>query len=245
MSSYTLLHTNDLHNRLSPGQADRLGMLRVSLGRRGLLLDAGDAISAGNVTFRPGGEPILDRMSGAGYDAMVIGNREFHFTRAGFEAKVQQARFPILCSNLRARDSAGLLPVLPSLRCVLEDGFRVALFGLTVPMITEAMLVRRVSAFVFGNPLHTAERLVAQLRPECDLLVCLSHLGLGKDRELAQRVGGIDLIIGGHTHALLETGERVGNTLIVQAGSHGRYLGRVQVEFKEGKAFLTANIEPL
>jgi 2',3'-cyclic-nucleotide 2'-phosphodiesterase (5'-nucleotidase family) len=70
-------------------------------------------------------------------------------------------------------------------------------------------------------------------------------MGLGKDRELAQRVAGVDLIIGGHTHALLETGERVGDTLIVQAGCYARHLGRVQVEFKEGKAFLTANIEPL
>ena len=86
---YTILHTNDFHNHLLPQQAERLRELRAGLGDNGLLLDAGDAISSGNVTYKPGGEPILDVMSDAGYDAMTIGNREFHFSQAGFCAKVE------------------------------------------------------------------------------------------------------------------------------------------------------------
>ncbi len=69
-----------------------------------LLLDAGDAVSAGNVGVRPGGEPILTRMSDAGYDAMTLGNREFHVADTLLRHKISKARFPILCANIRWKD---------------------------------------------------------------------------------------------------------------------------------------------
>jgi 2',3'-cyclic-nucleotide 2'-phosphodiesterase (5'-nucleotidase family) len=245
MPTVTLLHTNDFHNHLTPDKAARLAALRSSLGESGLLLDAGDAGSSGNVTFKPGGEPILELMSDSGYDAMTVGNRDFHFSQVGFTAKLFRARFPVLCANVRPRDPSSPLPAVPSITKTLVNGFRVTVLGLTVPMITERMLVRKVSAYVFDDPIETAARLIPDLRPHCDLLVCLTHIGLGKDRELAARVPGIDLIIGGHTHALLEEGERVENTLVVQAGAHGRCFGTVQVMMEEGVQRLKANIEPL
>lgn len=245
MPTITFLHTNDFHNRFTSLQAARLATLRKALGSDGLLLDAGDAISAGNVTYKPAGEPILERMSEAGYDAMAVGNREFHLTEAGFCAKVRCARFPVLCANVRAREEKIALPVQPALFRTLAGGVRVGIFGLTVPMITERMLVRKVSAYVFDDPLRKAAELVPAYRAQCDLLICLSHIGLGKDRELAAAVPGIDLIIGGHTHAVLETGERVKDTLIVQAGYYGHSLGIVTVEMTEGHRRFEAKIEPL
>ncbi len=242
-----IYHTNDFHNHLLPQQAERLRALRADLGSGGLFLDAGDAVSAGNVTYHPGGEPILETMSDIGYDAMTVGNREFHFTRAGFVAKLCKARFPILCANVRARGEGteGRLPSVDHIRTVLKSGLRIAVFGLTVPMITEKMLVRRVSAYVFEDPIRTAESLVPLLRPDCDLLVCLSHIGIARDRELAARIDGIDLIIGGHSHVTLPEGERVGDTLITQAGWRGRSLGKVTVSIQKGRPVLSANIEPL
>ena len=112
-------------------------------------------------------------------------------------------------------------------------------------MISERMLVRRVSAYVFDDPISTAQRIVPTLRPECDLLICLSHIGLNSDRLLAMKVPGIDLIVGGHTHATLPEGERAGETLIVQAGWWGHSFGRVSVELREGRLSLSANIGPL
>src|SRR5689334_23789135 len=101
-SVLTILHTNDFHNHLTEAQAEHLRQARQEAGEAVLLLDAGDAIASGNVTFRPGGEPILDLMSDVGYDVMTVGNREFHFSRMGFHAKLSRARFPVLCANVRA-----------------------------------------------------------------------------------------------------------------------------------------------
>jgi 2',3'-cyclic-nucleotide 2'-phosphodiesterase (5'-nucleotidase family) len=263
----TLLHTNDLHNHLTEAQAHRLRLLHESLAPSGLLVDAGDAVASGNITFRPGGEPILERMSEIGYDAMTVGNREFHFSQTGLQCKLSRAAFPVLSANMRPARSGtrslgrtateeGIapyaepltdLPVRPYILLTTPSGWRVVLFGLTVPMITERMLSRKVSAAIFDPPLRTAQSLVPELRAkyEPDLLIALTHIGIAQDRLLAESVSGIDLIIGGHTHVVLEQGERVGETLIVQAGSHGRYVGRVEAQREAGRLHLRAKLETL
>lgn len=257
---FTLLHTNDSHNNLRLGQSELLRRLRFAIQDRGLLLDAGDAVASGNITFHFAGETILNAMSVIGYDAMTVGNREFHFTRRGFECKLRLARFPILCANIRSDHlnavSDGKLPTIPFIISDLgvhkpsnvefvNDVFinensngnltgtlRVAIMGLTVPMITEKMLIRHASAYVFEDPLQVAARLAVEIRSFAnpDIVVALTHIGLQQDRMLAKAVPEIDLIIGGHSHDILEHGERVGDTLIVQSGSHSRYLGRVEIQ---------------
>ena len=278
---YTLLFTNDFHNHLNTAQADYLRRMRLALGPRGLMLDAGDAVGSGNITFRPGGEPILNTLSDIGYDAMTVGNREFHISQIGFNSKTALARFPVLCANIhrqtanmtRQEQAEGIdRQRLPTQSYFMRDFllsaghtgqtdnpvskayFRVVIIGLTVPMVTTRMAARKISAYVFDDPIATASELVPRLRAEHkpDLMVALTHIGIAQDRKLAQSMSGIDLIIGGHTHVVLEQGERVGSTLIAQAGSHGRFVGRVDVEVDVEAAMglserprLTASLSPL
>lgn len=265
--SFTLLHTNDFHNKLSQAQADRLRLLRESVGEAGLLLDAGDAVGAGNVTFNPVGEPILDKMSRAGYDAMTVGNREFHISRYGFHSKLSCAKFPVLCANVRpsrskeepvpltsnsgnesARADNADPPVVPYIYREMRSGWRVVVLGLTVSMVTERMAARHLSAYLFSDPIRTAMELAPRLRQEYkpDLLIALTHIGLRQDRKLAEAVPEIDLIIGGHSHDRLEQGEQVGHTLICQTGSYGHHFGRVVADRgNDGTLILKATLEPL
>ena len=188
---FTLLHTNDFHNHLTATQADTLRRLRQAVGEQGLLVDAGDAVASGNVTFRPWGETILKTMNHIGYDAMTVGNREFHVARVGFHCKVGLAQFPILCANVRssgrawesaqAVSSASIVaeetlfdkgranidpPVCSHIVRELqnEDGttLKVVIFGLTVPMVTERMTARHASAYLFEQPIATALKMVPQ-----------------------------------------------------------------------------------
>lgn len=232
MSRLVILHTNDLHNRLIKREERTARLVEAVQTERAnppvLLLDAGDAVGSGNLTFNPAGEPILDRMSEIGYHAMTVGNREFHFTEAGFRTTLNRARFPVLCANIRARGDA-MLPVQSHLILETPAG-RVGIFGVTVPMITERMLSRHISAYVFDDPVSKGCELAEQLRQQVDLLIALTHIGLTRDIELAQNAQSIDLIIGGHSHSVLEQPLREGSVVIVQAGCHARYLGRVEVE---------------
>lgn len=233
MNELVILHTNDLHHRLirRPERAQRLReQIEAERAHGGtvLLLDAGDAVSAGNLTFNPGGEPILDLMSDLGYDAMTVGNREFHLTELGFLTTLGRARFPVLCANIRARGEARL-PVQPYIILHTPVG-RVGIVGLTVPMITERMLSQHVSAYVFDDPVQRGCELAEELHPQVDLLIALTHIGLPQDVRLAQRTSAINLIVGGHSHSVLEQPLWEGKVPIVQAGCHARYLGRVVLQ---------------
>ena len=83
----------------------------------------------------------------------------------------------------------------------------------------------------------TANRLAARLkRRGCDLIVCLSHLGLNGDTDLARKSANIDLIIGGHSHSFLEEPVKEQNkegreVVVVQTGAYGVYAGRIDITF--------------
>ncbi len=230
MPTVHILHTNDFHNHLSATQAAFIQQRREAL-PGSLLLDAGDAVSAGNVGVRPGGEPILTLMSDIGYDAMTLGNREFHVADALLRAKLSKARFPVLCANVGWREDQGeTLPIVAHLLKTLENGLRVAVFGLTVPMVTARMAARVVSAFVFGDAIETARAQIALLRPQADILVALTHIGVREDERLARACPELDLIIGGHSHVVLTAPQVVDGVPIVQGGWFGHYLGYVTLE---------------
>ena len=231
MTTLHLLHTNDFHNHLSPAQAETIRLARAK-NENVLLLDSGDAISAGNVGVRPGGEPILTLMSETGYDAMALGNREFHVADALLRLKIGKANFPILSANIRWRDDHGeTLPTVPHFLKTLPNGLRVGVFGLTVPMVTTRMAARLVSAFVFDDPVSTARKQIALLRPNVDALIALTHIGLREDERLAAACPEMDLILGGHSHNVLEELKVVGGVPIAQAGWFGHWLGMTTLEW--------------
>ena len=223
--SLTLLHTNDFHNHLTPAQAAFIKAEKAKC-ENVLLLDSGDAISAGNVGVRPGGEPILTLMSETGYDAMTLGNREFHVADTLLRLKLSKAEFPILSANIRWRDDkGGLLPTVSSFVKTLPNGLRVAVFGLTVPMVTPRMTARLVSAFVFDDPAQAAKEQIVRLRSEADIVIALTHIGLREDERLAAACPELDLIVGGHSHDKLYAPLVVNTVPIVQAGWFGHFLG--------------------
>ncbi len=261
MARISIFHTSDMHNKLTRHLADRLHALKES-SPDSLMLDSGDAIWAGNVFWRPGGEPILDLMNSVPYDAICMGNREFHFLEIGVNSKTSRANFPVLSANLRRkrgaeRPDSPLLPGEgPGVRfsrraCVApfvkfeRDGLRIAVFGLTVPCITERMLARKISDFYFDQPMAAAAEIVPKLRPECDILIALTHIGIRVDRELAASVEGIDLILGGHTHTITQEPERVGRTFIIHHGFFAHYVGKVNVEARPEGISVTNELIPL
>jgi len=227
VSRLVILHTNDMHNVLARDEQRAARLMEIVEAERAnppvLLLDAGDAIGAGNLTFNPAGEAILERMTAIGYHAMTIGNREFHLTEIGFTTKLNRARFPVLCANVRARGNARL-PVRSHLILETPVG-RVGIFGVTVPMITGRMLSHHVSAYVFDDPIRVGAEMAERLRPQADLLIALTHIGLKQDIELAKRAPQIDLIIGGHSPPGLGEPHRGGGVAVVQAGRCTRGVG--------------------
>jgi len=118
------------------------------------------------------------------------------------------------------------------------DNLNIGVFGLSTPETKYKTNPNNVKGIEFANPIETAKNMTELLRKNCHIVIALSHLGLDKSSEftserLAKEVHGIDLIIDGHSHTILEHGMKVNNTVIVQAGAHGEFLGKVILKIKD------------
>jgi len=247
----TLLHTNDPHGRIYlPGQAQGLTRLATLVRRvraempNVLLLDAGDLIHGTPEEKAFEGKPMIGAMNALQYDAATAGNHEFDFGQRITRQAIEMARFPLLSANVLDEKTGlpwgGLKPYI-----IKEvQGFRIAIFGLTTPDTVKIQFPRTLQGIRFADPIETARALVPKLRQRADVVIFLSHLGYNPDRALAEAVGGIDIILGGHSHTRLAEQVWVGETLIMQTGAHGKALGRADVLIERennGRARLSIN----
>lgn len=256
-----LLYQNDLHGYLEPSDAEngswggiaRIAHIVQSWRSRhpgGVLwLDAGDAFHGAPLASLLDGDPVVDVLNAAGLDAMALGNHDFNFGQARLVELMEQARFPILSANtvrfdanapVGAPGGFGLVaatgePLAPPVAFFDVAGIRVAVLGLTTPNTGTSMHPGAVAGLAFQDPVAVAAAWVPVLRKRADLVIALTHIGYSVDRELAAAVPGIDVIVGGYTHTLLEGAEQVGDTLIVQAGEFGRYLGVLELTVEGGR----------
>lgn len=219
MADLRFLLTNDLHGQLSQEKLAFLMQLRQSADA---YFDTGDAVKSGNLGVPLGQEAVWERLRQANVTVGVPGNRESHVLQQAATAKFDGASHPIVCANWKFRD--GRL-YLPEARIWEQNGLRIGAFGIMVPMVTERMASAAISAFLWDQPIPTAQRVAARLRPQVDLLIALTHIGLPQDRRLAEACPELDLILGGHSHDALEAPEIANGVPICQAGSHARFVG--------------------
>jgi 5'-nucleotidase / UDP-sugar diphosphatase len=212
---------------------------------RCFLIHAGDEFSvkadqpqtAGTaLTFGTQGEANVRVLKALRFDLWTPGNGEFYGGFPNLQARIKQAEFGVLTANVTLRKDGQPL----GKAYVIEQAgpVKVAFFGLC--WIRPETL--RQLPLAMADALETAKKLVPELRTQADLVVAVTHIGLGNDRRLAAAVDGLDLILGGHSHDRLPRGE-LANTpsgrkiLICQAGEYLHDLGRADMKLvcKEGK----------
>jgi 2',3'-cyclic-nucleotide 2'-phosphodiesterase (5'-nucleotidase family) len=196
-----------------------------------LLLDAGDLAQGSPVSDATRGSSMVEIMNREGYDATVVGNHDLEWGIKPLEDMASQASFPFLAANMSdarsGRDISGIQPyVIKEL-----NGLKVGIVGVTTPEIRDITTSDDVRNLSISSPEESLQRTIPRMKRDgADLVVVLSHNGLDRDRELASRVKGIDVIVGGHSHLETEKPVKVGDTLIVQAGSRGARVGRLDIE---------------
>jgi 2',3'-cyclic-nucleotide 2'-phosphodiesterase (5'-nucleotidase family) len=129
-------------------------------------------------------------------------------------------------------------------------GVRFGIIGLTYPS-SAIIKASAVQGLKFSSGTEAVRKYLPEVRQQSDIVIVLSHLGLASsypgqdgDTELAMAVPGIDIIVGGHSHVELRNARRVGDALIVQAGSKGKYLGRLELTIdKKTKKIVSAKAQ--
>ncbi|UFJ39711.1 bifunctional metallophosphatase/5'-nucleotidase [Brevibacillus humidisoli] len=227
-----ILHTNDIHSHFEHMAqiCSCLKEKRAQWEQQGghvLTVDIGDHADRSRMkTEATWGHANVEVLNHSGYQYVTIGNNEgLTFPKEQLDGLYQHAAFTVVVSNL-IDGTSEQLPAWASPYVIHEwDGFRVALLGVTAAFGT----FYRLLGWEVMDPLPLIKRQVRELRPQVDAIIVLSHLGYGADKQMAAELEGIDVILGGHTHHLLEHGEQVGSVLIAQAGKFGDYVGHVQL----------------
>ncbi len=224
MPNLRILHTNDIHGKLT---SEKLSFLLSRRQDADVYFDSGDAVKAGNLALPIRPDPVWGDFRRADITASVPGNRESHIIPSGLKAKFEGRRHPVLCANWRTRN--GSLVWLDSLVKQVGD-IRVGVFGVMVPMVTPNMKTQAASQYLWDPPVESVKEIIADLRPQVDVLIALTHIGLTQDRILAEAYPQLDIILGGHSHDVLEKPEVVGGVPIAMGGSHGRFIGRYEIK---------------
>lgn len=257
----TILHTNDLHAHAEPTniakkpyggyarQATLIQRFRKS-DPNVILLNAGDTFQ-GTLYFNVyEGLVDLTYMNYIGYQAMTIGNHEFDRGPSTLATFVKQAAFPVLSANLDFTAEPALSGLVQPTTILTVNGEKVGIVGATTPDVPN-----------ISNPgpnvkvldlVPTIQKSVDDLTKQgINKIILLSHLGYEEDLELAPKVKGIDVIVGGHSHTPLALPTITGfpksrgdyptmtkgldgaPVAVVQAWEWGKVLGRLQVDFDQ------------
>jgi 5'-nucleotidase len=183
---------------------------------RVLHLDGGDCFQGAPIFNFYSGEAEIKTLSAMGVDAMIVANHEFDrgALNLGIQLK-QNASFPILAANYLLEDPEE--PGASPLGAILQPFTVFDVEGLKVAVIGMGNLSSLTSIYDSPNrlgitPLNTTE--VAQfyvdlLRPTVDVIVMVSHLGLEVDERMIETTTGIDVVLGGHNHIVLQPPKRV------------------------------------
>jgi 5'-nucleotidase / UDP-sugar diphosphatase len=268
-----IFHINDLHSHVFEHGRYTFGTLAAKVkearaaageGTSGPLSEEGDRavlfLSAGDDLIGTSldhfvayggddfiGHPAYTAYALEGVDAVTLGNHDFDMGLSTLKRSIEtNAAFPVLSANL---EHGGVLEglVFPAAIAVLK-GLRVGIIGLTTPGQCRS---REGSFYTISDPQEAVTNIVETIRPHCDVIILLSHLGLALgstfaavkgfgDTELAMQLppGEVDLIVGGHTHDLLhpEGLDRryvINGIPVLQAGCNGQYLGHAQLHIKD------------
>jgi sulfur-oxidizing protein SoxB len=219
------------------GGLDRIATIvnaiRAERGQRVVFLDGGDTWQNSYTSLASKGQDMVDCMALLKPDAMV-GHWEFTLGAERVKELVDQLGFPFLAQNVR--DTEWNEPVFEPMVMLERGGVRIAVIGQALPYTPIANPRWMIPNWSFGIRENDIKVNVEKARKDgAALVVLLSHNGFDVDYKLAGRVPGIDVILTAHTHDALPEVVKVGKTLMVASGSHGKFVSRLDLDVREGE----------
>lgn len=273
-ADYTLhvLHINDLHSRIEPINAfdstcsakdaeenkcfggvarvaTKINELRDSLqaeGKNVIVLDAGDQFQGSLMYTTYKGAVEAEFMEKIGFDAMAVGNHEFDDGPDGLGDFLDKVSFPVISGNLDVSRNNRLGGRVQN-HVVLEVGGEK--IGIISALATDTVDTSSPGPdVIFQDEIDSLKADVAALEAEgVTKIIALTHVGYSKDMEIAAKVAGVDLVVGGHSHTYLSASdpdrhgpyptwvdaEAGGIVPVVQAYAYSKYVGHVELTFDD------------
>ena len=232
-----ILSVNDMHANIDlfPKFATMVDSLRGVYPDL-LLFSAGDNRTGNPVNdqYDPVNYPMITLMNEVGFDLCAVGNHEWDGNIVNLQNDIKRAKFPFLCANVFIPQTVDL-DIKPFVT-MERQGVKMAVVG---------MIEVRHDGIPGAHPdnlkmvsfkrAHDVLPEYKYLRSQNDVVILLSHCGVEDDMELAQATPWLDVIIGGHSHTLIEHPMKTNGVLVTQSGSHLKYATLVKIKVKDHK----------
>jgi 5'-nucleotidase len=257
VQNLTILHSNDTHSQVESleegkrdahcgGYARRMGFItqQRELDPNILLLDGGDFCQGTPYFNFYHGRVEVEAMNYMKYDVVTLGNHEFDYGVDTLAAMLKTAKFDIVCANYDVTNSP-LEDIVKPYTIIRRGNLRIGVFGIGVEptgLITE----KNFHPLQYLDPVTTAQEIADMLKnkKKCDIVICISHQGThpgqnGKmsDIELAEATRNIDIIIGAHSHKIVNNlyikNQDGDSVLLAQVGKAGARIGKIELKMTE------------
>ncbi len=212
-----ILHSNDVHGALE-GYAymKTLYDWYSFKGANVILADVGDFSQGSIYVSTNKGKAAIDMMNTVGYDLVTLGNHEFDFGYANLMENLSNANFTTLCCNVILDETSE--PILPATSVYELNGLKIAFVGVETPETATKVnpgMIKEIHFSTFDDLYKTVQAAVDSVKDEADIVIGLCHLGVDTESaangyrsyDLLNHVTGIDFVIDGHSHTVMEKGE--------------------------------------
>lgn len=234
----TILHTNDIHARISPTRegVGGLAYLASALNRErakseaSLYLEAGDFVQGTPVSSIFEGVPVYELMNRLKPDAVCVGNHEFDYGWRRIYDYLTVSRYPMFCANL-VNEQGGLLTPPPYILREV-NGIRVAIIGLMMENLAELTYGYNLGPWRVLPLVETAQACIRRAKASgAQLIVGLAHIFPKEEQMLLAELPEMHLLVSGHDHGGMKQILRDGNRMVVRTRPFGAELGRVDLKF--------------
>jgi 5'-nucleotidase len=246
LKKFTILHSNDMHGdflaEVKVGEGKLIGGLALLSGyinkvrkeeENVLFVISGDMVQGSLIDFEYKGISTMEIMNYLAPDVVALGNHEFDYGLPHLLFLEKMANFPIVNANLYITHYNKRL-MLPYI-IIKKAGFDILFTGIVTEKVIDSIKQDKlISSFVSLEEASNEIGVIsnAYKNDDIDLTIVLTHIGFDSDIELAKLLKpewGIDIIIGGHSHTILEQPEYINGIYIAQAGVGTDQIGRFDI----------------
>ena len=191
-----------------------------------LILDSGDIFTMTHEHLKD--SLMAEAYNLLSYDAILLGDQELAMDSTSLVQMTSLMKTNIVATNM---DYPGALKS----HIVVKNKLRIAILGIVDPYSLKYYPKEIKDKIILTDPVKAVKAEMKRLKRKADLFILMTHQGADLDYAIAEKIRGLDVIIGAHSQSALENPEVVNSALITQAGKEGYYIGVIELQIKKGK----------
>jgi|TARA_B110000914_G_scaffold224019_1_gene240820 5'-nucleotidase len=191
-----------------------------------LILDSGDIFTMTHQSLKD--SLMAEAYNLLSYDAILFGDQELTMDSTSLVQLTGLMKTNIVATNIA-------FPGVLKSHIVVKDKIRIAILGIVDPYALKYYPKEIKDKIILTDPVKAVKAEIKRLKRKADIFVLMTHQGADLDYVIAERIKGLDVIIGAHSQSALEKPEVVNGALIAQAGKEGHYIGVIELQIKKGK----------